>query len=258
MGIEIIEQVLDVVFPSEIVSPLIISYKKSLIEYRKHHWQYVGNEIGQFVECSRRIIEFRLNNGIYTSFSKKLPIFSSNVLDTWEKTPSTIASESYRLIIPRVLYSMYCIRNKRGMIHKGHISPNYLDASLLLANQKWVLAEIFRLESKLSFPETEDIINSIINKEIDILWEFEIEGTIIRRVLNTKLNARQKILCLLYTEDKQSEDILLKSIEYSNRSSFHKLLLQLHKERLIEFSNSRCILSPLGINQAESILNQEI
>ena len=251
MGIKQVEKILSSQFPPELTLGLLSAYKNALFEARKHNWQYVGNEIGQFVECSRRVIEFKLSTK-FTPLTEKLPIFNNSVLDSWEKIPKTIACESYRIIIPRVLYSMYCIRNKRGMIHKSSINPNSLDASQLIASQKWVLAEMIRLESNLSFHETEKIIQLITSKEIDILWQVEETG--IRRVLNVRMRAKEKVLILLYIENCQTENSLKTSIEYSNSSMFHKLILSLHKDRLIEYAEGKCILSPLGVEQAETLL----
>lgn len=138
---------LEAVYPQELTDALLTSYEHAIIEYRKSHWQYFGNEIGQFIEVARRIIEYQLS-GNYTPLADRLTIFSEKVLISLESHSSTI-SEVYRVLIPRTLYAMYCLRNKRGMIHKSSIDPNKMDATVLLGNAKWILAEFFRLASTL-------------------------------------------------------------------------------------------------------------
>lgn len=243
-----IQLTLAVAYPNELIESLLTSYENALVEYKKGHWQYFGNEVGQFIEVARRIIEYQLN-GTYTSLTDKLSIFNEKLLMDFERKGSEI-SEVYRIVIPRILYAMYCLRNKRGMIHKSHIDPNKMDATVLLGNTKWVLAELFRIVSTLSFDETEKIVDSIMCRETSIIWD---TGTTLR-VLNAKMSARDKILCLLYTKNNQSENDLRNSIEYKNVSEFRKILKALHKEKMIEYTVEKCSISPVGIKKAESLL----
>lgn len=242
-----VEQALTVVYPQEIVSSLLTSYENALREFKKNNWQYTGNEMGQFIETARRLLEFQLK-GKYTPMIIKLSNFNEKVLADYENSPSK--PEEYRIIIPRILYSMYCLRNKRGMIHKNHIDPNKMDASLLLNNSKWVLAEFFRLVSTKTFEETEEIINGIMCKETSIIWDIGND----LRVLDTKMKNVNKILCLLYFKDGQSELSLQKSTEYKNSSDFRKILKKLHTEKLIEYTSDKCLLSPIGSEKAEALL----
>ena len=114
-----IQNIFETVYPKELVESMLTSYEKALSEYKKNHWQYFGNEVGQFIEVARRIIEFQLT-GQYTPLVDKLKNFNEKILVDWENN-SAGAIEEYRIIIPRCLYAMYCLRNKRGMIHKNHI-----------------------------------------------------------------------------------------------------------------------------------------
>ncbi|MBQ0098706.1 MAG: hypothetical protein KBS62_07255 [Oscillospiraceae bacterium] len=238
-------------YNEELSSNFVRCYEQALKQYRLANWQYFGNEIGQFVEIARRMIEFKIFRG-YTPFSKRLDNFSETVLIQYENKVPTI-NDSYRIIIPRCLYSMYCIRNKRGMIHKKDISPNKMDATVLLQQAKWVLAELFRLSSTLSVEESFQVIDSITYKENSLIWD---TGNILR-VLDTSLNIKKQTLLLLYSKDNQSDLQLFKSTEYSNFSVYKsKVLKTMHKERLIEYSQDCCKLSPKGIEEAEKILSQ--
>ena len=245
-----IQNVLTTVYPPELVNSMLTSYENALAEYKKEHWQYFGNEIGQFVEVARRMIEYQLDNR-YTPLAKKLDNFNEKILTAWENYDSKF-SEVYRIVIPRCLYSMYCLRNKRGMIHKSHIDPNRMDASVLLSNTKWVLAEIFRQVSTMSFEETEEIVNSIMRKEASIVWD---TGNGLR-ILDTKMSCKNKVLCLLYIKNGQVDTDLQKSTEYKNTTEFKRVLRTLHKEKLIEYADSKCILSPTGLIEAETLLTK--
>ncbi len=243
-----IQTVLESEYPHELAESLLTNYENALREFKKGNWRYFGNEIGQFIEISYRMIEFKLTSN-YTSIANKLPNFNERILNSWENLGSSY-DEVYRIIIPRCLYSMYCIRNKRGMIHKNHIDPNKMDSTVLLNNTKWVLSEFFRLSSTLSFEETESIIDSIMCKENSLIWD---TGTALR-VLDMKMSCADKVLCLLYVRDMQTDTVLRNSIEYKNSTEFKRILRKLHTQRLIEYAVPNCTLSPLGIQRAEEIL----
>lgn len=235
-------------YPAELAESILSAYENAQKEYRSGKWQYVGNEIGQFIETARRMIEWQLNQE-YTPLTDKLPQFTEKSLQASEANHPN-SSEIYRIVIPRCLYSMYCLRNKRGMIHKSDIDPNKMDATILLEDTKWVLAEFIRLASSFTFKETLECIESIMCKETSLIWD---TGSTLR-ILDTKMVTKDKILCLLYLKDMQSEDELRSSIEYKNSSDFRKILRSLHKERYIEYDPEHCKLSPLGMNKAETIL----
>ena len=68
------------------------------------------------------------------------------------------------------------------------------------------------------------------------------------------MTAKDKVLCLLYIKDGQSASELQSNIEYKNTSNFRRILNALHNEKLIEFSNEKCMLSPIGIQKVEMLL----
>lgn len=248
---EIVKNILCSCVPKEFAEILVESYISASKEYRKGNWKYVGNELGQFVESARRIVEHMVF-GSATSLKDKLPLFNDSELKKYEQV-STSAGDSWRIIIPRNLYAMYCIRSKRGMIHVNEIAPNKMDATVLLCSAKWILAEMIRLTSKLSFDETSNLIDDIIAKEDVLFWD--VGGVI--RLLDNKLNAAEKVLCLLYYSDKQQDASLQKAVEYKNSTEFRRLLKTLHGKRQIEYCNGLCSLSPLGIKVAEKIISEK-
>lgn len=243
-----IQIILACAYPPELIDNMLTSYENALREYKKGNWQYFGNEVGQFVEVARRVVEYQLN-GDFTPLTQKLPIFSEKILMSYEQHSASV-SEVYRIIIPRILYAMYCLRNKRGMIHKSHIDPNKMDASVLLGNTKWVLAEFFRQASTLSFEKTEEIIDSIICRETAVVWD---TGSALR-ILDTKMEAKDKVLCLLYIKDGKSEMELQNDVEYKNTSNFRKILQKLHNDKFIERASGVCKISPTGMQRAELLL----
>lgn len=244
------EQLLKAAFPDELVNALLIAYREIESNYAVRKWKASELDAGHFVEAARRILDHATSRS-YVPIGKSLPNFSDSELKRYEQATG---DESFRLLIPRVLKSIYNIRNKRGVGHLGSISPNEMDATLILYSSKWVLAEFVRLASgSITDPATaQQAVNKIVERRLDLIWK---EGDKVR-VLQTGIPAREQILILLYDQNLQSEDVLRQAIEYKNASDFRKILRRLHAERLIEFQQSRPIaITPTGVICAEQIIS---
>ncbi|MHC8308330.1 hypothetical protein ACYZUC_01770 [Pseudomonas sp. GT1P32] len=234
--------------PEILVEHLYNSYKEIERNYQLANWKTSELDAGHFVETALRIIEQKLL-GTHTPLSTSFGSFSQNTLAKFE---NALGHESYRILVPRTLYSVYCIRNKRGVGHIGEISPNQLDATYILHSTKWVLAEFVRLASSLSPDEANTLIHQVIERKVDTIWD---DGETFM-ILKTKIRAQDKILLVLYKKDNLADLEVQKTIEYKNTSTFRKILTTLKKERLIDYTlDKRCKLSPLGSKRAEEILS---
>jgi hypothetical protein len=234
-------------FPSDVVDSLLSTYSEVVSNYRIEKWKPSELDAGHFVEAARRIIESELFK-IYTPLSKSMGSFSPAVLSKYE---SASGDEAFRILIPRVLFSVYCIRNKRGVGHISLISPNKLDATYILNSTKWVLAELVRLASTSNANEAHEITNYILEREVDLIWD---DGESFM-ILNTKLKTDQKVLVSLYKKDRIALEELRNLIGYQNKSNFKKIALKLKSNMLIDITqDSICKLSPLGVKEAELII----
>lgn len=234
----------------KLADKIINSYKEIVENFVLEKWKYSELDAGHFVEAVRRFLELKLS-GKYTPFNKKLANFSNAVLTFYE---NATGDESYRMLIPRALYSIYSIRNKRGAGHLTGVSPNEMDATFLLYSTKWVLAELVRLNSTLSSDETLALISSIVERQIDLIWKKD--GIV--RILNTKIPKSQQVLVFLYDENTQSEKKLREAIEYSNNTDFRKILRKYHKERFLEYDSGRkiCTITTKGLSEADKIIKK--
>jgi len=233
-------------YPEELVDSLLVAYTEVLTNYRIEKWKPSELDAGHFVEAVRRIIEKELF-GKFTPLSKSMGSFSPAVLSKYE---SATGDETFRILTPRVLFSIYCIRNKRGVGHISLISPNKLDATYILNSTKWVLAELVRVAISADANEAHEITNYILEREIDLIWD---DGESFM-FLSSKLKAEQKILLSLYKRDRVNIEELRVLIDYKNRTNFRKLIEKLKSNNLIDVTaDSICKLSPLGIKEAESI-----
>lgn len=171
-------------------------------------------------------------------------------LNRFESAPG---DETYRILIPRALYSMYCIRNKRGVGHISTISPNKLDATYILYSAKWVLSELIRISSSTSPSEAQLLADQVIERQVDLIWD---DGETFM-ILDKKMKASEKALLALYKKDNLPIEELQLKVGYKNKSNFKKIILGLRNEKLLDLTNDEvCKLSPLGISRVESIINK--
>lgn len=237
-------------YPDELADKLIDAYNNAIREYKKRNWKYFGNEMGRFVEVAIRMVELK-TAGKYTNLKDKLATLNENKLKQFEQSQIT-KNISFRILIPRQLFVMYTIRNKRGMIHINEVDPNYMDATALLNISKWVLAEFVRNSKNIDYDDAIKIIEELIAKENMVIW---IEEDIFK-ILDTHITLEEKILCILYYKNNICETELFKLTEYSNITIFKKKLKKMHTEQKINYTKDKITISPIGINLAEDKLNK--
>jgi hypothetical protein len=126
-----------------------------------------------------------------------------------------------------------------------------MDSTLILADVKWVLAELVRQASGLPPAETQKMVDEIIERRLDVLWK---HGDI-TRVLDPTIPAREQVLLLLYDKSPQKVEELRTAVEYANPTNFKRIVKRLHVERLIDYNADTgiCIITSRGVVRAETI-----
>lgn len=234
-------------FDSAIASAILDAYTEIERNYVLRKWKPSELDAGHFVEAVRRAIDLELT-GAYKAFNKSLPSFNDAALKAYEQQAG---DQSYRLLIPRALKSIYNIRNKRGVAHISDINPNEMDATLILYTVKWVLAELVRLKSGLSPDETQVLIDEVVERQCSVIWK---HGNI-TWILAPEMKARDQVLILLYDSSPRMDSELQGITEYKNATNFKKILKRLHALKLIYYhADGNCRLTPTGLPEAETLI----
>lgn len=245
-----IQKVLTAAYGTAIAHELLTSYDDMANEYATQHWKTAELDAGHFVETARRILQVE-HTKTFTPFGKSLPHLNESELQTMAR--NTAVGDTFAILLPRALFAVYAIRNKRGVGHKGTVKPSEMDAAYILNTAKWILAEIIRVKSNLSPASTLSIIEEIVERQISVLWSW---GDI-TRVLASGIQTKNEVLVLLCgNKDPLSVDDLFRFTEYTNKKMFTDILRDLHKARLIEYSQEKqvCVLTPKGAIEAEKVL----
>jgi hypothetical protein len=243
--------VLVAAYQANLVDALVNAFNEIESNFARGKWKASEMDASQFVEAARRILE--IETGLApTPIGKALPKFNDGSLKAYESGMNGTAHESFRVLIPRVLWAMYAIRNKRNVAHLGaEVSPNEIDAALILGQARWVMAELVRLKSGLTLEETARLVHELIEKETPLIWS---DGAI-ERVLDTSLRLRDQVLVLLYARSPRSDQNLLAVTEASKRN-MDRILGELHDDRCVEFNAGSCTLLPPGEREAEAVIHR--
>jgi len=233
-------------------------FRKKLIEtyldvkrgYIESNYEAAGLAAGKLCEVLIRILQQEVV-GSYTPFGQSIPNMADECRKIITASNKTV-NESVKSVIPRALIFLYTMRNKRGIGHVGgDIDANRIDCATIARTADWILCELIRVFHKMPIEEAQDIVDGISVKTLPIIWE--IAGK--KRVLREGLNAKQKVLLLLYSESDAAvltED-LCSWIEYSPSMFTKRVLDDLHKNRLIEHDRESELvyLSPKGAKLVE-------
>lgn len=163
--------------------------------------------------------------------------------------------QSIRITIPRMLIALYELRNNRGVGHvSGEVNPNHMDATVVLAMSKWLVADVVRFFHNVDTETATELVDALIERDTPLVWE--VNGT--KRVLHTGLSSRDKTLLLLHATPRAVAEVTLRGwIEAKNTTQYRSDIIErLHREKLVEYdSTARTVtLSPTGRRYVETSL----
>lgn len=217
--------------PTGLRKPLIEEYSNIIHSYLERRWSPAELSGGRFCEVVFTILD-GYAKGKYASKPSK-PRDFVKACRTLEK--NTNVPRSFRILIPRLLPALYEIRNNRGVGHVGgDVDPNYMDASTIVSNCSWILAELVRVFHGQTIDEAQAVVDSLAERRIPLIWQ----NDDMKRVLDPSLPLRDQLLLLIAsTSSGVSTDNLYLWSGYNNKGYFTRILRTLHRSRMIELSN---------------------
>lgn len=237
--------------PSEVVSFLQSEFQKLHQQYFLGRWEPSQLDGGRFAEAVLRIVEWK-NIGIFTPIGTKLN--RQSIIQPAEQNIKL--DNSLRFQIPHLAGLILDFRNNRNVAHLGKIDVNQLDSTFVIQAANWIVAELIRLESKMSADDAQGEIKKIVERKVPIVEE--IGGRL--KCLDVRLDVKRKVLIFCYQKFPLvvSLDDLFKWTEYSNRSMLKKQLIELNKDGRIDFRNDVAYLTKKGLIWVEKNINFEL
>src|SRR5713226_2341532 len=213
--------------PANLVDETLSTYTEA--KRRFHLGDHRPQEVegGRFSEAVFRVLQ-HLCGLPMTPVGKQLP-----GVDTLLRQIENVTTQpdSIRIHIPRTLRLIYDIRNKRDAAHLGDgIDPNLQDATLVIGNMDWVMAELVRLYHKMSAEVAQRVIEEFVTKEIPAVEE--IDG---QPIVLTDLKPRDQAMLMLYRAGPAGLSLgeLASSLRVTRKDNLRKRIVGLDAEKLI-------------------------
>lgn len=218
--------------PTGLRTPLIEEYNSIVQNFMERRWNPSELSGGKFCEIVYTILD-GYAAGMFASSPSKPRDFVTACRALESKA---IVPRSFQILIPRLLPTLYEIRNNRGVGHASDdVNPNPMDATAVLAMASWVMAELIRVFHKATIAEAQLAVDSLVERRIPVVWT---DGDV-RRVLHTDLKLKDQIMLLVGSASASPNvDDIFGWTEYVNRSHFNKTIRALHSSRFIEFKQT--------------------
>jgi hypothetical protein len=225
--------------PEGLRTPLLEEFDALNQSYLEAKWSPAELSGGKFCEIVYTIID-----GYSTGSFASSPSKPRNFVDACKRLEqNSNLPRSFQILIPRILPSLYEVRNNRGVGHVGgDVNPNFMDASFVLNATKWIMCELARVLHSLSVKDAQTSIDQMSSITIPQVWD---NGPV-RRVLDYKASLKDQILLLLTagtTNTTYAE--LIASIEPKTEGYLKRTIRNLHKKRILEYDETNETLTIL-------------
>jgi hypothetical protein len=236
-------------FDAALVDELLAAYQDA-----KHNF-YLGGlrlgtvEGGRFCEAALRMLQ-QATTKKFTPLGKTLD--ANNITIQLSNTPAADFPDAIRLHIPRAIRVVYDVRNNRDAAHLADgIDPNLQDASLVIGNIDWILAEFVRLYHGVKPDEAQRIIDALVVRKVPVVQDFD--GFL--KVLNPRLRVTEYVLVLLYERGtagasyEQLESWVRPPMRANLRRTLNKMV---NDEAYLHANAGRFFITKLGIKTVET------
>lgn len=243
-------------FDAKLVDELLAAYKEAKRNFYLGGLRLSAVEGGRFCEAAMRMLQ-QATTGTFTALGTMID--TDRLFQTLKEIPRADQPASVRLNIPRVIRVVYDIRNGRDAAHLADdIDPNLQDATLVISNIDWTLAEFVRLyHPGVDGNEAQVIVNGLVVRQVPAVQDFA--GFL--KVLNPKLKASQYVLLLLYERGdsgaalKELAEWVKPSMTANLKTTVRRLV---HDNALVHQDGERLYLTKRGISEVERLKLHEV
>jgi hypothetical protein len=165
-----------------------------------------------------------------------------------------IFDDGIRICMSRLARSIYCLRSKRNIIHKGMIDPNISDLKYIYSGSHWILAEFLRHSSNISMEEAGRLIAQVESPLCTIVEDFGAH-----RLVLANFSTREELLVLFHSiyPEQTNINFLYRSLTRKDKSTVRRALKLLWEDKFIEnVSVSEYKLTQLGFTMAENFIRE--
>jgi hypothetical protein len=170
---------------AELAEDLVVAFSKVRQDHATKTLERASS--GKFVETFVQCLQ-HMTSGVHDA-TPKVDHYLKTLVEQEMSLP-----ESLRLIAARIARSIYTVRNKRNIAHKGEVDPNIFDHAFVHHAASWIMCELVRLSSSVPMTEAGRMI-ARLQAPVGELVE-EIEGI---RLVHGDLSVKAEVLILLHS-----------------------------------------------------------
>jgi len=176
--------------PAGLRKDLMDAYGKILRNFREHRWEPAELNGGKLCEAVYCVLRGHVDGKMPSKATKP-----KNMVDACKDLEkANNAPRAIRIQIPRMLVSLYEVRNNRGVGHVGgDVDPNHMDARVVVEMSKWIMADLVRVFHSLTTEEATRVVETLVERTVPTVWEVGDK----RRVLPRGLKKSEETLLLL-------------------------------------------------------------
>lgn len=246
--IDILKKELSKQIDIKLIEELMKEYVNVMEGFYSGDNQKVISHSGKFIEIIFAILDF-LNSGKISNLNQiKVDMLYKKITNLPKPTGK---EELLYLEIPRVARSIYTIRSKKRVSHVKDLDPILQDSFYVKSGIDWILSSLIYLYHTKSDSEIKNVIDSLIEKKVPFIEEFEDGGIMVLK----KMGFKWKILLILYRENGLINKEKVRELSKPPyRQLFDTSLNDLQKAFLIYINNNQIKITKKGIEKVEKDL----
>lgn len=236
---------------------LINEYNSVQKRFILRDWEPATLDGGQFAEIASQLIYHQdsgtLNNG------KGVNACLTYIEDSNSRNSHLYPNRKSALHTCKVLRTIYKFRSDRGAVHiNPDYSANHLDAGLVIANVKWVMAEIIRIFLTSDLTKVEEIIRNLLEFSLPVVDNYG-DNLLVQR---TDCSTDEEILILLhyYGQEGLNRTDLGKYV-HKTASAITKSISKLvsnAERKIIKLSSGNYRLTSIGEKFVREVLPEKL
>lgn len=182
----------------------------------------LGKFVETFVQCLQHIAR-----GKYDT-SPSVDHYLDKKAENETKPP-----DGLRICSARIARSIYTLRNKRNILHKGQVDANTIDLAFAHHASAWIMSELLRNATGVSMQEAGELIE-LVHAPVGSLVE-EIDGV---PLVLPDVSARFELLILLHNRYRSSLPIseAFKSLSRRSNQTVRNELNKLYQKKFVQGS----------------------
>jgi hypothetical protein len=249
------EQLLTPVFPKKHVTAMLGHFERMAQDFQRGEWEDCIAKSGKFVEAALKSLYVRAGQMVPAGKNFKADI----VINGLSGLPAGVVDDTVRITIPRACRFTYEIASNRGGRHDpDEIDPNEMDASAVVMNCCWILAEMIRHATKgaVNLNDAKVLVDSLIRRKYPVIEE--VEG---RMYFHIKGKSAPDVVLLALARRYPRRLGKLELIETVRRNGFTESNAKIAVQRAARFvdndgQDGLRLLAP-GLQEAENILQEK-